>query len=123
MEHFQSVLRFDTSDPPGNERPAAEYLKHYGTRDDEATRKVRALDRDLRAEQDRPSGLGEGADHGHERGLVGVVDVGLARPGLPGRGVGRVQLVVPGAAGVVDEVGEGVIRGDNVMAGYYTVAK
>ena len=27
MEHFQSVLRFDTSDPPGNERPAAEYLK------------------------------------------------------------------------------------------------
>jgi acetylornithine deacetylase/succinyl-diaminopimelate desuccinylase-like protein len=27
MEHFQTVLRFDTSDPPGNERPAAEYLK------------------------------------------------------------------------------------------------
>jgi acetylornithine deacetylase/succinyl-diaminopimelate desuccinylase-like protein len=27
MEHFQGVLRFDTSDPPGNERPAAEYLK------------------------------------------------------------------------------------------------
>jgi acetylornithine deacetylase/succinyl-diaminopimelate desuccinylase-like protein len=27
MEHFQAVLRFDTSDPPGNERPAAEYLK------------------------------------------------------------------------------------------------
>src|SRR6186997_1302940 len=27
MEHFQAVLRFDTSDPPGNERPAAEYVK------------------------------------------------------------------------------------------------
>jgi acetylornithine deacetylase/succinyl-diaminopimelate desuccinylase-like protein len=27
MEHFQTVLRFDTSDPPGNERPAAEYVK------------------------------------------------------------------------------------------------
>jgi acetylornithine deacetylase/succinyl-diaminopimelate desuccinylase-like protein len=27
LEHFQTVLRFDTSDPPGNERPAAEYLK------------------------------------------------------------------------------------------------
>src|SRR5687768_9515788 len=27
MEHFQAVLRFDTSDPPGNERPAAEYIK------------------------------------------------------------------------------------------------
>src|SRR5918993_3889787 len=27
MEHFQAVLRFDTTDPPGNERPAAEYLK------------------------------------------------------------------------------------------------
>jgi acetylornithine deacetylase/succinyl-diaminopimelate desuccinylase-like protein len=27
VEHFQSLLRLDTSDPPGNERPAAEYLK------------------------------------------------------------------------------------------------
>jgi acetylornithine deacetylase/succinyl-diaminopimelate desuccinylase-like protein len=27
MEHYQAVLRFDTSDPPGNERPAAEYVK------------------------------------------------------------------------------------------------
>jgi len=25
--HFQTLLRMDTSDPPGNERPAAEYLK------------------------------------------------------------------------------------------------
>lgn len=27
LEHFQAVLRMDTSDPPGNERAAAEYLK------------------------------------------------------------------------------------------------
>ncbi len=27
MEHFQAMLRFDTADPPGNERPAADYLK------------------------------------------------------------------------------------------------
>lgn len=27
MQHFQALLRFDTSDPPGNEQPAAEYLK------------------------------------------------------------------------------------------------
>jgi acetylornithine deacetylase/succinyl-diaminopimelate desuccinylase-like protein len=27
MQHYQALLRFDTSDPPGNEHPAAEYLK------------------------------------------------------------------------------------------------
>jgi acetylornithine deacetylase/succinyl-diaminopimelate desuccinylase-like protein len=27
MQHFQALLRFDTSDPPGGEKPAAEYLK------------------------------------------------------------------------------------------------
>jgi acetylornithine deacetylase/succinyl-diaminopimelate desuccinylase-like protein len=27
MRHFQALLRFDTSDPPGIERPAAEYLR------------------------------------------------------------------------------------------------
>jgi acetylornithine deacetylase/succinyl-diaminopimelate desuccinylase-like protein len=27
MQHFQALLRFDTSDPPGKEREAAEYLK------------------------------------------------------------------------------------------------
>jgi acetylornithine deacetylase/succinyl-diaminopimelate desuccinylase-like protein len=27
MKHFQALLRLDTSDPPGNEQPAAEYLK------------------------------------------------------------------------------------------------
>ena len=26
LKHFQTVVRMDTSDPPGNERPAAEYL-------------------------------------------------------------------------------------------------
>jgi acetylornithine deacetylase/succinyl-diaminopimelate desuccinylase-like protein len=27
LEHFQTLLRFDTSDPPGREAPAAEYLR------------------------------------------------------------------------------------------------
>src|SRR3990172_6162602 len=27
MEHFQALLRFDTTDPPGGEKPAADYLK------------------------------------------------------------------------------------------------
>jgi acetylornithine deacetylase/succinyl-diaminopimelate desuccinylase-like protein len=27
MRHFQAILRMDTSDPPGNEKPAADYLK------------------------------------------------------------------------------------------------
>ena len=27
MRHYQAVLRLDTSNPPGNETPAAEYLK------------------------------------------------------------------------------------------------
>jgi acetylornithine deacetylase/succinyl-diaminopimelate desuccinylase-like protein len=38
MEHFQSVLRFDTSDPPGNERPAAEYVKQVLEREGIATK-------------------------------------------------------------------------------------
>src|SRR5205814_4302319 len=27
LEHFQPLVRFNTADPPGGERPAAEYLK------------------------------------------------------------------------------------------------
>ena len=27
MQHFQALMRFDTSDPPGNEKPAADYIK------------------------------------------------------------------------------------------------
>jgi acetylornithine deacetylase/succinyl-diaminopimelate desuccinylase-like protein len=27
LQHYQALLRMDTSDPPGNERPAADYLK------------------------------------------------------------------------------------------------
>ena len=27
LEHFQALVRFNTADPPGGERPAAEYLK------------------------------------------------------------------------------------------------
>jgi hypothetical protein len=35
-------------DPDKQKQLAAEYLRHYGTRDDDATKKVRALDRDLK---------------------------------------------------------------------------
>ena len=27
LRHFQALIRFDTSDPPGNEKPAADYLR------------------------------------------------------------------------------------------------
>src|SRR5262245_22454641 len=41
-------------DPDKQKELAAEYLRHYGTRDDDATKKVRALDRDLKvAERER----------------------------------------------------------------------
>jgi acetylornithine deacetylase/succinyl-diaminopimelate desuccinylase-like protein len=33
MQHYQALLRMDTSDPPGNERPAAEYLKQVLNRE------------------------------------------------------------------------------------------
>jgi len=33
LQHFQALLRFDTSDPPGNEQPAAEYLKQVLEKD------------------------------------------------------------------------------------------
>src|SRR5688572_11593423 len=26
LKHFQTLIRFDTTDPPGNEKPAADYL-------------------------------------------------------------------------------------------------
>lgn len=43
MRHFQALLRFDTSDPPGNELPAVEYLKRVLEADGIAT-KIFALD-------------------------------------------------------------------------------
>ena len=27
LDHFQALIRFDTSDPPGGEKPAVDYLK------------------------------------------------------------------------------------------------
>jgi acetylornithine deacetylase/succinyl-diaminopimelate desuccinylase-like protein len=38
MEHFQAIVRFDTSDPPGNERPAAEYVRQVLEREGIATK-------------------------------------------------------------------------------------
>ena len=33
LQHFQTLVRMDTSDPPGNERPAAQYLKEVFDRE------------------------------------------------------------------------------------------
>ena len=33
LEHFQALVRMDTSDPPGNEKPAAEYLQQVLARE------------------------------------------------------------------------------------------
>ena len=42
MQHFQALLRFDTSDPPGNEKPAAEYLKQVLEREGIPSRSSRS---------------------------------------------------------------------------------
>lgn len=33
LRHFQALIRFDTSDPPGNEKPAADYLRQVLEKD------------------------------------------------------------------------------------------
>src|SRR5207247_6454089 len=38
MQHFQALLRFDTMDPPGNEKPAADYLKQVLEKEGIATK-------------------------------------------------------------------------------------
>src|SRR5262245_6882446 len=38
MRHFQALIRIDTSDPPGNEAPAVEYLKSVLEREGIETR-------------------------------------------------------------------------------------
>ena len=38
LQHFQSVVRLDTTNPPGNERPAAEYLKQVLEKEGIATK-------------------------------------------------------------------------------------
>jgi acetylornithine deacetylase/succinyl-diaminopimelate desuccinylase-like protein len=43
MQHFQALLRMDTSDPPGNELPAVEYLKRILEAEGIET-KIRALE-------------------------------------------------------------------------------
>jgi acetylornithine deacetylase/succinyl-diaminopimelate desuccinylase-like protein len=43
MQHYQALLRFETMDPPGNEKPAAEYLKQVLEREGIST-KVFALE-------------------------------------------------------------------------------
>src|SRR5215471_2645205 len=63
MQHFQSLLRFDTMDPPGNEKPAADYLKQVLEREGIPT-KVFAL------EPNRPNVVARLKGNGKRRPLL-----------------------------------------------------
>jgi acetylornithine deacetylase/succinyl-diaminopimelate desuccinylase-like protein len=63
LQHFQALLRFDTSDPPGNEAPAAEYLKQVLEREGIAV-EIFALD------PRRPNVVARLKGSGHKRPLL-----------------------------------------------------
>ncbi|HUR35627.1 MAG TPA: M20/M25/M40 family metallo-hydrolase [Vicinamibacterales bacterium] len=42
LQHYQAVLRMDTSDPPGNEKPVVDYLEQVLTRDGIAVQRFEA---------------------------------------------------------------------------------
>ena len=65
MRHFQALLRFDTADPPGGERPAADYLKQAlekeGIPVDETTwKEIQAAAAKLKLKQETLQQLAEG---------------------------------------------------------------
>jgi acetylornithine deacetylase/succinyl-diaminopimelate desuccinylase-like protein len=63
MRHFQSLLRFDTMDPPGNEKPAADYLQQVLEKEGIPT-KVFAL------EPNRPNVVARLKGNGRKRPLL-----------------------------------------------------
>ncbi len=63
MRHYQALLRFDTMDPPGNERPAADYLKQVLDKEGIPT-KVFAL------EANRPNVVARLKGNGKKRPLL-----------------------------------------------------
>jgi acetylornithine deacetylase/succinyl-diaminopimelate desuccinylase-like protein len=63
MQHFQTLVRFDTMDPPGNEKPAAEYLKQVLEKEGIPT-KVFAL------EPNRPNVVARLKGNGKKRPLL-----------------------------------------------------
>src|SRR5262245_37269672 len=63
MEHFQALLRMDTMDPPGNERPATDYLQQILEKEGIAT-KTFAL------EPNRPNVVARLKGNGQKRPLL-----------------------------------------------------
>jgi acetylornithine deacetylase/succinyl-diaminopimelate desuccinylase-like protein len=77
MRHFQTLLQFETMDPPGNEKPAADYLKQVLEKEGIET-KVFAL------EPNRPNVVARLKGNGRKRPLLimahtDVVNVDLAK--------------------------------------------
>src|SRR5262245_7487086 len=63
MRHFQALLRFETMDPPGNEKPAADYLSGVLEKEGIAT-KTFAL------EPNRPNVVARLKGNGQKRPLL-----------------------------------------------------
>src|SRR6185369_5912707 len=63
IRHFQALLRFDTMDPPGNEKPAADYLQQVLEKEGIPT-KVFAL------EPNRPNVVARLTGNGRKRPLL-----------------------------------------------------
>ncbi len=111
MRHFQALLRFDTSDPPGNEKPAADYL-------------ARALEKEgipvrvLALEPRRPNVVARLKGSGKKRpvlimGHTDVVNVDPKKWKHPPFGATRADGYVYGRGAVDDK--------DNVVAALMTM--
>ncbi len=107
MRHFQAILQIDTSDPPGNEAPAVEYLKSVLEREGIET-KIFALD------PKRPNLVARLRGSGKKRpvlimGHTDVVNVDPTKWAHPPFSATRVDGYVYGRGAVDDK--------DNVVAG------
>src|SRR5215467_11284749 len=63
MQHYQALLRFETMDPPGNEKPAADYLK-------QVLEKERIETKTFSLEPDRPNVVARLKGNGTKRPLL-----------------------------------------------------
>ncbi|HYR88412.1 MAG TPA: M20/M25/M40 family metallo-hydrolase [Terriglobia bacterium] len=111
MQHYQALLRFDTSDPPGNERPAAEYLRQVLEKEGIPV-KVFAL------EPNRPNVVARLKGNGRKRPLLimghtDVVNVDPKKWTFPPFGAARDGGYVYGRGTVDDK--------DNVVASLMTM--
>ncbi|HZA50844.1 MAG TPA: M20/M25/M40 family metallo-hydrolase [Myxococcaceae bacterium] len=111
MQHFQALLRFDTSDPPGAEKPAADYLKQILEREGIPVQ-VFAL------EPNRPNVVARLKGNGAKRpilimGHTDVVNVDASKWTFPPFSATRNQGYVYGRGSVDDK--------DNVVTGLMTM--